>query len=88
MSRRGVWGALAGALWLWVAGCGEECVDRFDCLEKKGDPGEGKRWACVENECVAEDVTSPPSGEDAGTDAGGEPGADAGTDAGTGQDGG
>jgi len=67
------------ALGLLVTGCEPECVDQFDCANK-GNPGEGKQYACVASRCVAQDI---PSATDAGTDAGTEPPTDAGTDAGT-----
>jgi hypothetical protein len=57
------------SLGLLVTGCEPECVDRFDCANK-GNPGEGKQYACVASSCVAQDI---PSATDAGTDAGTDP---------------
>jgi hypothetical protein len=72
----------AAALGLLVTGCEPECVDQFDCA-RKGNAGEGKQFACVDNRCVTQDIPNE-TGSDAGTDAG--TGSDAGTDAGTGSD--
>ncbi|NVJ17550.1 Ig-like domain-containing protein [Myxococcus sp. AM010] len=63
-------------------GCGDECVDQFDCRSDKGQPAEGKQWTCNSGTCEQRDITQ---GSDAGTeeDAGTEPDAgegDAGTD--------
>ncbi|GMU11044.1 Ig-like domain-containing protein [Corallococcus caeni] len=62
-------------------GCGDECVDQFDCRDK-GTPPEGQVYACVENKCELRTLNTPEV--DAGTDAG--TGTDAGSDAGTGTD--
>ncbi|NOK18439.1 hypothetical protein HMI50_15590 [Corallococcus carmarthensis] len=66
-------------------GCGDECVDQFDCRDK-GAPPAGQVYACVENKCELRTLNIPPE-EDAGTetDAGTDAGTttDAGTDAGT-----
>lgn len=67
-------------------GCGDECVDQFDCRSDKGQPAPGKQWTCNSGTCEQRDLNQ---GTDAGTDAGTEPDAgedDAGTtdpDAGT-----
>ncbi|GEL70316.1 Ig-like domain-containing protein [Myxococcus virescens] len=63
-------------------GCGDECVDQFDCRTDKGPPAAGKQWTCNSGTCEQRDITQ---GPDAGTeeDAGTEPDAgegDAGTD--------
>ena len=71
-------GALS--LGLLVTGCGEECVDRIDCANKRGAPPEGKQYLCVDSRCEVRDIADP--GTDAGTDAGTDTGPDAGTDAG------
>ncbi|WP_224247651.1 lamin tail domain-containing protein [Hyalangium gracile] len=45
---------------LALTGCGDECVDQFDCRNKKGAPPEGKEWVCTdENKCEARDETDP-----------------------------
>ncbi|MCY1046304.1 hypothetical protein OV208_33680 [Corallococcus sp. bb12-1] len=82
MTKRVVWGALFGALAMFATGCGDECVDQFDCRDK-GTPPEGQVFACnADNKCELHTLTPAPE-EDAGTetDAGTE--VDAGTDAGT-----
>ncbi|RKG52768.1 hypothetical protein D7X30_32585 [Corallococcus sp. AB011P] len=56
-------------------GCGDECVDQFDCRDKGAAPA-GQIYACVENKCELRTVNTPPE-EDAGTTT------DAGTDGGT-----
>ncbi|NVJ09287.1 Ig-like domain-containing protein [Myxococcus sp. AM001] len=64
-------------------GCGDECVDQFDCRSDNGQPAEGKQWTCNSGTCEQRDITQ---GTDAGTeeDAGTEPEPDAGEgDAGT-----
>ncbi|WP_163783225.1 Ig-like domain-containing protein [Myxococcus vastator] len=64
-------------------GCGDECVDQFDCRSDNGQPAEGKQWTCNSGTCEQRDITQ---GSDAGTeeDAGTEPEPDAGEgDAGT-----
>ncbi|QDE71973.1 Ig-like domain-containing protein [Myxococcus xanthus] len=63
-------------------GCGDECVDLYDCRTDKGPPAAGKQWTCNSGTCEQRDITQ---GPDAGTeeDAGTEPDAgegDAGTD--------
>ncbi|WIG93832.1 Ig-like domain-containing protein [Myxococcus sp. SDU36] len=63
-------------------GCGDECVDQFDCRSDKGQPADGKQWTCNSGTCEQRDIAQ---GSDAGTegDAGTEPDAgegDAGTD--------
>ncbi|RKH09294.1 hypothetical protein D7V97_16980 [Corallococcus sp. CA053C] len=81
MTRRVVWGALFGALAMMATGCGDECVDDFDCRDK-GTPPEGQTFICnADNTCELHTLT-PATEEDAGTetDAGTE--VDAGTDAG------
>ncbi|NOK35689.1 hypothetical protein HMI49_21045 [Corallococcus exercitus] len=92
MGTKGQRAALMGALLAVVlggTGCGEECVDAFDCRDK-GTPPEGQVWACVEEKCSQVEISI--GGDDAGTDAGTNTdagtGTDAGTDAGTGTDGG
>ncbi|MCP3102619.1 hypothetical protein LZ198_27465 [Myxococcus sp. K15C18031901] len=55
-------------------GCGDECVDEFDCRNDKGQPAEGKKWTCNEGSCEQEnvDVTpTPDGGSDGGTTDGG-----------------
>src|SRR5262245_40437797 len=45
---------------LALAGCGDECVDKFDCRSKKGTPPEGKQWACTDDhKCEAQDKPAP-----------------------------
>ncbi|WP_375742802.1 lamin tail domain-containing protein [Corallococcus interemptor] len=61
-------------------GCGDECVDLYDCRDK-GTPPAGQVYACVENKCELRTVTTPE--EDAGTDEDAGTNVDAGTDAGT-----
>ncbi|WP_199738363.1 hypothetical protein [Corallococcus sp. CA054B] len=57
-------------------GCGDECVDQFDCRDKGSAPA-GQAWTCnADNKCELRKLNIPPE-EDAGTDV------DAGTDAGT-----
>ncbi|QQR44337.1 Ig-like domain-containing protein [Myxococcus xanthus] len=66
-------------------GCGDECVDQFDCRTDKGTPAAGKQWTCNSGTCEQRDITQ---GPDAGIeeDAGTEPDAGEG-DAGTGTEG-
>ncbi|CAM3264996.1 hypothetical protein G4177_00380 [Corallococcus sp. ZKHCc1 1396] len=71
-------------------GCGDECIDQFDCRDK-GTPPAGQVYACVENKCELRTLTPAPEEDagtevDAGTDAGTttDAGTDAGTDPGTG----
>ncbi|CAM4318412.1 hypothetical protein G4177_09005 [Corallococcus sp. ZKHCc1 1396] len=92
MTKRVVWGALFGALTMLATGCGDECVDQFDCRDK-GTPPEGQVYICnADNKCELRTLTPEPEVDagteedagtevDAGTDAGTE--VDAGTDAGT-----
>ncbi|MFP2896044.1 hypothetical protein [Corallococcus sp. 4LFB] len=69
-------------------GCGDECVDQFDCRDKARP--RGQIYACVENKCELRTLNTPEvdagtemdAGSDAGMDAGTE--MDAGTDGGTG----
>ncbi|MBZ4375501.1 hypothetical protein [Corallococcus sp. AS-1-6] len=77
MTKRVVLGALFGALAVLGTGCGDECVDQYDCRDKGSAP-EGQQWTCnADNKCELQNVTPPPE-EDAGVEA------DAGTeDAGT-----
>ncbi|QAT81826.1 putative lipoprotein [Corallococcus coralloides] len=49
-------------------GCGDECVDQFDCRDKGAAPA-GQAWTCAENKCELRTLDLPPEG-DAGTDAG------------------
>ncbi|WP_147448729.1 lamin tail domain-containing protein [Corallococcus terminator] len=68
-------------------GCGDECVDQFDCRDK-GVPPAGQAYACVENKCELRTLTPVPEEDagtttDAGTDAGTTTDAGTGTDAGT-----
>lgn len=65
-------------------GCGDECVDLYDCRTDKGPPAAGKQWTCNSGTCEQRDITQSP---DAGTeeDAGTEPDAGEG-DAGTEED--
>ncbi|ABF88944.1 hypothetical protein MXAN_1981 [Myxococcus xanthus DK 1622] len=99
MTKRVVISALCGVLLVLSTGCGDECVDVFDCRSDKGPPPAGKDWTCRSGNCELRDVQRPPEGdagteEDAGTegDAGTEQDAgteeDAGTDAGTADGGG
>ncbi|MCE9671745.1 hypothetical protein LY474_28445 [Myxococcus stipitatus] len=60
-------------------GCGDECVDEFDCRNDKGQPAPGKQWTCHEGSCEQQDIPDQP-GPDAGTDAGTDGGT---TDGGT-----
>ncbi|RKI03504.1 lamin tail domain-containing protein [Corallococcus sp. AB038B] len=62
-------------------GCGDECVDQFDCRDK-GAPPAGQAYTCVENKCELRTLNLPPE-EDAGTETDAGTTADAGTDAGT-----
>ncbi|NBD12523.1 hypothetical protein [Corallococcus silvisoli] len=75
------------AMALTGTGCGDECIDEFDCRDK-GTPPEGQRYACVENRCELKSNPVPDAGTetDAGTTDAGTTDAgtiDAGTDAGT-----
>ncbi len=90
MGTKGQCAALMGALLAVVlggTGCGDECVDAFDCRDKGAAP-EGQSWACVDAKCtqVAVDIEEDDAGT--GTDAGTESDAGTGTDAGTEADGG
>ncbi|MBN8231349.1 PD40 domain-containing protein [Corallococcus macrosporus] len=90
MTKRAVWGALFGALTMLATGCGDECVDQFDCRDK-GTPPAGQSYVCnADNKCELRAIPTEPEedagtgGEtDAGSDAGTGGGTDAGTDAGT-----
>ncbi|NPC72288.1 hypothetical protein HPP05_21260 [Corallococcus exiguus] len=62
-------------------GCGDECVDQFDCRDK-GAPPAGQAYTCVENKCELRTLNLPPE-EDAGTETDAGTTTDAGTDAGT-----
>ncbi|CAM4169604.1 lamin tail domain-containing protein [Corallococcus exiguus] len=62
-------------------GCGDECVDQFDCRDK-GAPPAGQAYTCVENKCELRTLNIPPE-EDAGTETDAGTTTDAGTDAGT-----
>ena len=67
MTRRVMWGALFGALAMMATGCGDECVDQFDCRDK-GTPPEGQSYVCnADNKCELRSVTPVPE-EDAGTE--------------------
>jgi len=91
MIRRVVVSAMCCALWVLSTGCGDECVDAFDCRSDEGQPPDGQEWTCnADNECELRAVTVPEEDAgtdagvvDAGTDAGMDAGMDAGTDAGT-----
>ncbi|WP_408888720.1 Ig-like domain-containing protein [Myxococcus faecalis] len=62
-------------------GCGDECVDQFDCRADNGQPSQGNEWVCDDGTCKQEPVTQPPD-PDAGTPDSGTP--DSGTpDSGT-----
>nr|BDT38434.1 Ig-like domain-containing protein [Myxococcus sp. MH1] len=62
-------------------GCGDECVDQFDCRADNGQPSQGNEWVCDDGTCKQEPVTRPPD-PDAGTPDSGTP--DSGTpDSGT-----
>ncbi len=87
MTKRVVLGALFGALTVLATGCGDECVDRFDCRDK-GTPPQGQEWMCnADNKCELHDLPVVPV-EDAGTevDAGTEEDAGTEVDAGTEED--
>ncbi|WP_375742216.1 hypothetical protein NR800_23485 [Corallococcus interemptor] len=71
------WALTTLAMALTSAGCGDACVDDFDCRDQGAAPA-GQRFACVESKCELTSVTVP----DAGTEAD----AGASTDAGTGSD--
>ncbi|MCP3169510.1 Ig-like domain-containing protein [Myxococcus qinghaiensis] len=66
-------------------GCGDECVDQFDCRADNGQPDPGKEWACNDGTCEQNtiNVPTPDSGTpDSGTPDSGTP--DSGTpDSGT-----
>ncbi|MBZ4398351.1 lamin tail domain-containing protein [Myxococcus sp. AS-1-15] len=62
-------------------GCGDECVDQFDCRADNGQPSAGNEWVCDDGTCKQEPITQPPA-PDAGTPDSGTP--DSGTpDSGT-----
>ncbi|NVJ22118.1 hypothetical protein HUW62_12910 [Myxococcus sp. AM011] len=66
-------------------GCGDECVDQFDCRADNGQPDQGKEWSCNDGTCeqVTINIPTPDSGTpDSGTPDSGTP--DSGTpDSGT-----
>jgi hypothetical protein len=69
------------ALAVLGTGCTPECVDAFDCRNKRTAPA-GQTYTCREERCEL----IPVNGEtpaDAGTDGGSEPATDAGTDGGS-----
>ncbi|RYZ31404.1 MAG: hypothetical protein EOO72_16890, partial [Myxococcaceae bacterium] len=54
MGTKGQRAALMGALLAVVlggTGCGDECVDAFDCRDQGAAPA-GQSWACVEQKCT------------------------------------
>jgi hypothetical protein len=52
MLKRSWLQALCAAVCVVVlTGCGEECVDQYDCRNKQGPPPEGKEYQCVRNQC-------------------------------------
>jgi hypothetical protein len=54
---------LAASLCLVVVGtgCGEECVDAFDCRNDKGQPDPGRQWSCnADNTCEQVPVEQQP----------------------------
>ncbi|RKH82773.1 hypothetical protein D7Y21_27665 [Corallococcus sp. AB045] len=68
MIKRVVLGALLGALTVLGTGCGDECVDLFDCRDKGSAP-EGQAWICnADNTCELQNLAPLPE-EDAGTEA-------------------
>ena len=87
MTKRVVVSALCCALWVLTTGCGDECVDSFDCRNDNGQPEAGQEWICnADDKCEQRPIAQPPPVDagtetDAGTDAGTD--LDAGTDAGT-----
>ncbi|RKH43632.1 hypothetical protein D7Y23_28955 [Corallococcus sp. AB050B] len=87
MTGRGLksfaWGLTALVMALTSTGCGDECVDAFDCRDQ-GAPPEGQRYACVENKCELTTVPVPDAGAE--TDAGTSTDAGTTTDAGTSTD--
>ncbi|WP_426750052.1 TolB family protein [Myxococcus sp. Y35] len=85
MTMRVVVSALCGALLVLSTGCGDECVDQFDCRRENGEPPAGQQWTCRSGECELQDIEPPPE-EDAGTEEDGGTEDDAGTDAGTEED--
>ncbi|MHA7634133.1 hypothetical protein [Corallococcus sp. M7] len=88
MTGRGLqgfaWVLTTLAMALTSTGCGDECVDDFDCRDQGGAPA-GQRYTCVESKCELTSVPVPDAGTstDAGTDAGTSTDAGASTDAGT-----
>ncbi|NMO19581.1 hypothetical protein HPC49_35640 [Pyxidicoccus fallax] len=77
MLRRNWLPALLTAVFVTVGtGCGDECVDQFDCRNDNGQADPGREWTCNDGNCEQRDIAQPPPPTDAGTD-------DAGTDAGT-----
>ncbi|MFL5345092.1 MAG: Ig-like domain-containing protein [Hyalangium sp.] len=45
---------------LALAGCGDECVDQYDCRNKKGPPPAGKEYVCNDKHaCELKDTPSP-----------------------------
>ncbi|WP_375757483.1 hypothetical protein [Corallococcus exercitus] len=81
MTKRVVWGALFGALTMLATGCGDECVDPFDCRDK-GTPPAGQSYICnADNKCELRTIPTEPE-EDAGTGGETDAGTGGGTDAG------
>ena len=88
MLRRNWLPALLTAVLVTVGtGCGDECIDSFDCRNDNGQPDPGREWTCNDGTCQQRDIPEPPPREDAGTDAGTDAGvACTDTAAGNGQD--
>ncbi|NNC07523.1 hypothetical protein HJC10_32355 [Corallococcus exiguus] len=87
MTGRGLqgfaWVLTTLAMALTSTGCGDECVDDFDCRDLGAAPA-GQRYTCAENKCELTSIPVPDAGTE--TDAGTTTDAGATTDAGTGSD--
>ncbi|WP_163866019.1 lamin tail domain-containing protein [Myxococcus eversor] len=86
MQKRNWLAALMTAVLVTLGtGCGDECVDQFDCRADNGQPDQGKEWTCNDGTCeqVTINIPTPDSGTpDSGTPDSGTP--DSGTpDSGT-----
>ncbi|TQF09572.1 hypothetical protein FJV41_43920 [Myxococcus llanfairpwllgwyngyllgogerychwyrndrobwllllantysiliogogogochensis] len=77
MQKRNWLAALMTAVLVTMGtGCGDECVDQFDCRADNGQPDPGKEWTCNDGTCdqVAINVPTPDSGTpDSGTPDSGTP---------------
>ncbi|MGE6758657.1 hypothetical protein ACQKGO_11630 [Corallococcus interemptor] len=80
MRSNTMWMGTLLAVMLGSAGCGEECVDSFDCRDK-GTASEGQAWACVEEKCTQVAINNNTGGDDAGTQTDAGTSTDAGTEA-------